>query len=183
MGNEVLTNLSDYDRLKEINIELGNITHRRKACRGKTSLFGALGGVLLAASVIGIIHGLLNSNSDWTANRNSPVYEVAAQDKSRFEVSLPVSIAGILAGLALFVFAKTKCSEGVELHQRQWKLIGEMRVLRDKMYPHEIKKRDWGPKKGVSEEVHTHPLEPDAVRNEYVGVYSPPGSHKSVPSG
>ena len=180
MVNEVLTNLSDYDRLKEINTQLGDISHRKKACRGRTSLFGALGGVLLAVSVIGIIHGLLNSNSDWTANRNSPVYEVAAEDSSLFDISLPVSIAGIVIGLGLFFLAKSKCSENANLHQREWKLIGEMRVLRDKMYPHEFKKRDWGPKKEKVDETHSHPLEPDAVRNEYVGVYSPPGSHKTA---
>lgn len=182
MVNEVLTNLSDYDRLKQINAELGNISHRRKACRGKTSLFGAFGGVLLAASVIGIIHGLLNSNSDWTQNRHSPVFEVAVQDRSTFEVSLPVSITGIVIGLGLFVVARMKCSEGAELHRQEWKLISEMRNLRDKMYPHEVKKHDWGPKKKVDES-HIHPLEPDQVRSEYVGLYSPPGSHKSAASG
>ena len=180
MGNEVLTDLSDYDRLKQINRELGNISHRRKACRGKTGLFGALGGILLAVSLIGVIHGLLNKNSDWTANVNSPVYRVAAEDRSTFRISVPVSIAGVVLGLGLFVVARSKCAEGVDLHRREWKLIAEMRELRDKMYPHEVKKEYWGPKKKRETPPHDHPLQPDEVRNEYVGIYSPPGSHKST---
>ena len=183
MVDQKPANLSDYDRLKEINNELGALSHRRKACRGRTSLFGALGGVLLAASVIGIIHGLLNRNSDWAMNPESPVYQVIAEERSLISVPVPVSIAGMVFGLGLLVVARSRCSEGADLHRREWKLIAEMRQLRDRMYPHEVSKEHWGPKREREAPAHDRPLLPEEARGEYVGLYSPPGSRKSSAAG
>jgi hypothetical protein len=178
MAGVAVTNLSDYDRLKEINTELSDISHKRKACRLKTSLFGAFGGIILAASSIALFHNLLNSNNDWARNTNSPIHQEVTNDLSGFMIPIPLSIAGYLLGFGLFYLAKTNCAMREQLCDQEWSLMSEMRKLRDKMYPHDIDKRNrkYAPPKPE----YDHPLNPDEARGEYVGVYSPPGSHKEV---
>lgn len=176
------TGLSDYDRLKQINTELGGIASQRKACRMKISIFGALGGMLLSASVISVFHNLLNSSNDWAKNPDSPVHLVVSQDISSFKIPVPVGAGGIILGLGLFLFAKTRCSLENRLSNQEWELVAEMRRLRDKMYPHDIEKHDHR-RFAPPDPDHTVPLNPDTVRGEYVGLYSPPGSHKTAVSG
>ncbi|MCG8429152.1 MAG: hypothetical protein MI754_17490 [Chromatiales bacterium] len=169
--------LSDYDRLKEINHELSSLAKERKACRSKTSIFGAIAGVLLAVSLITLFQNLLNMNNDWEANINSPVHEVVAQDESS-SLFIGLSCLGIVLGLGLFVMARGKCSQAGALNDKERSLVTEMRLLRDKMYVKGEMRDDqrYRPKR----EEQTTPLAPEEVRGEYVGVYSPPGSKNSV---
>jgi len=177
MPNDTNINLSDYDRLKAINLGLSEITHKRKACRRKTNLFGAMGGILLAASIIGFFHNIVNMDDDWANNPNSPVYKIVTHDKSGFKLPIPVSLFGLLAGFTLFYKAKRSCAERDQLCDQEWALNHQMRGLRDQMYPHDIANRER--RHSIASPEHTQPLNADAVRGEYVGVYSPPGSRQA----
>ncbi|MET0106129.1 MAG: hypothetical protein ABW072_13450 [Sedimenticola sp.] len=171
--------LSDYDRLKEINSELSTLGHQRKSCQRKTSVYGAIGGVLLAVSSIALFHNFVNSEDDWASNRDSPVHQEVLRDKSSFKIPVPVALFGYFFGFGLFYMARNSCSLRDQAADQEWALRGEMRALRDTMYPHDIEKSNqrFAPPK---ERGSDHPLEPDAVRVEYIGIYSPPGSHKAT---
>lgn len=173
------TGLADYDRLKEINSKLSTLSHKRKSCQVKTSLFGAFGGILLAASSIALFHNFVNSEDDWASNRDSPVHQEVLKDKSSFKVPIPAAFVGYFLGFGLFLMARNSCSQRDSLSDQEWALKGEMRSLRDAMYPHDIDKNDhrFAPPK---EKGSDHPLNPDEVRGEYIGIYSPPGSHKAT---
>ncbi|PLY14611.1 MAG: hypothetical protein C0631_10160 [Sedimenticola sp.] len=177
MQSDNKTTLSDYARLKVINSELSIIAHQKKECRSKTSIFGGIAGVLLAVSMIALFQNLLSKNNDWQINANSPVYEEASQDQAS-TVVIVLSGIGIVVGVGLFFVARGKCTEANTLNDNEKSLVGEMRMLRDKMYVKEQQKSDhkFKPKNDQANQ----PLGPDDARNEYVGVYSPPGSHKGV---
>ncbi|MES9962059.1 MAG: hypothetical protein ABW116_00805 [Candidatus Sedimenticola sp. 20ELBAFRAG] len=179
MGSAANTGFSDYDRLKEINLELSTLGHKKKSCQLKTSLFGALGGVVLAASSIALFHNFVNSEDDWANNRNSPVHQQVMEDASSFKVPVYVSLFGYAIGLGLFFMAKSSCTNRDQIGDMVWALKGEMRSLRDQMYPHDVEKdnKRFAPPK---EKGSDHLLDADEVRGEYIGIYNPPGSHKAT---
>lgn len=174
MVSKVDNKLSDYDRLKTINLELSAITHKRSACRRKTSLYGALGGILLAASSIGFFHNIVNMDDEWTNNPNSPVYQEVSSDQTSFKLPIPVAFFGLFIGFGLFYKAKTNCAERELLCNREWTLNNQMRGLRDQMYPHNMAHLE--KRHGSHKPEHKQPLNPEEARGEYVGVYSPPGT-------
>lgn len=177
MSDESKTQYLDSSRLKQVNLELGRLAGEHKACRINSGLFSGLGAVVLAVSLLGLIHLLPAGASDWTQNPNSPVYAIAAQDESTFAVKAVLVAIGFFTGLAFLLKARLQCSRQRNLWQLEGDLRTEMRQLRDRLYivdqvhaPHEPHpRRDIGP---------TAPLDPDAARGEYVGVYNPPASHR-----
>jgi len=179
MVQEAQAHQPEYDRLKEINSELSEIAHHRKECRGKTNIFAVLGSIVLAASVLGLIQTVISEDDDWSANPNSPVHSIVSEDKSSTEIIVPISVTGILIGLGLFARVRSKTCQCNDLDQKSQGLVEEMRTLRDQMYPREAEKRDmrYAPPKHAPE--HPLPMDPDEVRGEYAGVYSPPGSHRT----
>jgi hypothetical protein len=170
----------DSSRLKQVNLELGHLASKHKACRLNSGLFSILGAIVLAISVLGLIHLLPAGGDDWTQNPDSPVYAIAAKEESLFTVKAVMVAIGFVAGLALLFFARLQCSRQRALWQHEGTLRSEMRELRDRLYvidqvhsAHEShSNRPAGP---------TAPLAPDEARGEYVGIYNPPTSHRDHP--
>jgi hypothetical protein len=167
----------DSSRLKQVNLELGHLKSKHKACRLNSGIFSIVGAVLLAVSLLGLIHLLPAGANDWTQNPDSPVYAIAAQEESLFKLKAIMVVIGFATGLGLLYFARLQCSRQSNLWQREGDLLTEMRELRDRLYvvdqvhsAHEHHpERHTGP---------TAPLDPDDARGEYVGVYNPPASHR-----
>jgi hypothetical protein len=167
----------DSSRLKHVNLELGKLASKHKACRLNSGIFSGLCAVVLAISLVGLIHLLPAGTADWTQNPNSPVYAIAAQDQSAFMLKAVLVTIGFITSLGFLYTARLQCSQQRSLWQREDDLRREMRQLRDKLYvvdqlhsahePHPT--RQLG---------HTAPLDPDEARGEYVGVYNPVASHR-----
>ena len=167
----------DGNRLKQLNLELGQLARKHKACRLNSRLFSGLGAVVLVISLLGLIHLLPSGVSDWAQNPNSPVYAIAIQDQSAHMLRAVVVAVGLVAGLALLYTARLRCSERRSLWKREGDLRKEMRRIRDELYVvdqlHSV--HEAHPKRHP---VPTAPLNPDEARGEYVGLYNPPASHR-----
>ena len=177
MAEEFQPRYVDSSRLKQVNLEIGQLAHKHRACRLNSGLFSILGAAVLTISVLGLIHVLPAGADDWAQNPDSPVYEIAAQHQS-FSVVKAVFVGlGFVTGLTLLYHARTQCSRQRSLWRRESDLRKEMRELRDRLY--------------IVDQVHTvaestpkhhtapaAPLDPDEARGEYVRVYNPPASHR-----
>ncbi len=178
MANKIETQFVDSSRLKQVNLELGRLASQHRACRLNSGIFSGVGAVILALSLLGLIHILPAGADDWTQNPDSPVYAIAAQEVSSLPIKTALVAMGFATGLAFVFTARRKCSQQRSLWQREGELRTEMRQLRDELYivdqlhaanePH--------PKRDLE---HPKPLDPDEARGEYVGVYNPPQSHRS----
>ena len=177
MADESEPQYVDSSRLKQVNLELGGLASKHKACRLNSGVYSALGAVVLAISLLGLIHLFPAGASDWTQNPNSPVYEIAAQNERAFALKSMMVTVGFVAGLAFLYTARSQCKKQRGLWRREDKLRKEMRQLRDRLYVlgqmHPVHEPD--PKRQVGQ---TTPLEPDEARGEYVGVYNPPASRR-----
>jgi hypothetical protein len=177
MADEQGPQYKDSSRLKQVNLELGGLANKHKACRLNSGIFSILGAVVLAISVLGLIHLLPAASDDWTQNPDSPVYAIAAQEKNVFELKAIFVAIGFVTGLTLLYKARAQCSQQRGLWQREKSLRGEMRQLRDRLYVvdqlHSVHEPQ--PNRHVGQ---TTPLDPDDARGEYVGVYNPPVSHR-----
>lgn len=168
----------DCSRLKQVNLELGQLASEHKACRLNSGIFSGLGAVVLAISLLGLIHLMPSGAGDWTQNPDSPVYAIAAQDQGAYMLKAVVVACGFATGLAFLYRARLQCSQQRSLWQREGDLRREMRQMRDELYvvdqvstvhrPH--------PK---SHPGQLAPLNPDEARGEYVGFYNPPASHRN----
>lgn len=167
----------DSSRLKQVNLELGRLAHKHKACRLNSGLFSILGATVLTISVLGLIHVLPAGAGDWTQNPDSPVYEIAAQEQGGFTGKAVLVAIGFATGLAFLYHARTQCTRQRTLWRREGDLRKEMRELRDRLYivdqVHNV--ADAAPKHAAAPAA---PLDPDEARGEYVGVYNPPESHR-----
>ena len=169
---------ADSSRLKQVNLELGRLANRHKACRVNTALTSGLGAVVLAISLLGLVHLLPAGADDWTQNPNSPVYAIAVEHQATATLKGVLVVMGFATGLGLLFTARFQCAQQHRLWQREVGLREEMRLIRDRLYvadqlqsmlePH--------PKR---QPVQAAPLGPDEARGEYVGVYNPPASHRS----
>ena len=179
MTDKLETRYVDSSRLKQVNLELGRLATKHKACRVNSGIFSAVGAIILAFSVLGLIHIMPAGADDWTQNPDSPVYAIAAREESTFPIKAILVAIGFATGLAFVYTARLKCSQQRSLWQREGELRTEMRQLRDELYivdqlhaanePHAKR----GPE-------HPKPLDPDEARGEYVGVYNPPQSRHSA---
>jgi hypothetical protein len=170
---------ADSGRLKQVNLELGRLAKEHHACRVNSFGFSAFGAVVLAISALGLIHMLPAGGSDWTRNPNSPVYSVAVKHQ---HTSMPEAVlvaSGFVMGLVLLYRARTKCSRQRRLWKQEGDLRKEMRRLRDKLYVSDrpLAAQHPHPHRHAG---HTAPLDPDAARGEYVGIYNPAGSHREL---
>lgn len=167
----------DSGRLKQVNLELGRLASRHRACRVNSAVTSGLGAVVLAISVLGLIHVLPAGGDAWTQNPNSPVYAIASQEQDAAVLKGVLVAFGFAAGLGFLFTARFQCAQQSRLWQEEGDLREEMRQIRDRLYvadqlhsmhePHP--KRHSG---------HAAPLDPDEARGEYVGVYNPPASHR-----
>lgn len=168
----------DSSRLKQVNLEIGRLASKHKACRLNSAVTSGFGAVVLTISLLGLVHLLPAGGDDWTQNPNSPVYAIAAQHESTSTLKGVLVVFGFITGLGFLFSARLQCSKQRRLWQREGALRDEMRQIRDRLYvadqvqsmhePH--------PKRHSGQ---TEPLDPDAARGEYVGVYNPPASHRN----
>ena len=178
MSKGVKTQFDDSSRLKQVNLELGQLAQQHKACRKNTGIYSAVGAVTLVLSLLGLMHLFPSGASDWTQNPNSPVYEIAVQDQGAFLPKAVIVAAGFLIGLLAVYRARQKCTEQRGLWEREGDLRKEMRRLRDRLYIVDQVHANTEPhhRHGPRQEV---PLAPDDVRGEYVGLYNPPSSQRA----
>lgn len=168
----------DSGRLKQVNLELGRLASRHRSCRVNSAVTSGLGAVVLAISVLGLIHVLPAGGDAWTQNPNSPVYAIASQEQDAAVLKGVLVAFGFAAGLGFLFMARFQCAQQSRLWQEEGDLREEMRQIRDRLYvadqlhsmhePH--------PRRHLG---HAAPLDPDEARGEYVGVYNPPASHRS----
>ena len=158
-------------RLKQINLELGQLSHEHKACQLNSGLLGALGGVILAASALGLITLLLSSDADWARNPDSPVYEMAMEEvQDSTWLGLLVAV-GFVTGAGIFYKARSQCAKKQRLWKREGDLRGEMRHIRDRLYASDLPHHPTG---GAPRHAgHATPLQPEDARGDYVGLYHP----------
>ena len=180
MADQAEPRYVDSSRLKQVNLELGHLAGKHKACRVNSGLFSGLGAVVLALSLLGLIHIFPAGADDWTQNPASPVYAIAVQQEDHFTLKAVLVGIGFFTGLAFVYTARRQCVKQRSLWQREGDLRKEMRELRDRLY--------------VVDQLHGHethtklppehpkPLAPDEARGEYVGVYNPPTSHHRAPA-
>ena len=168
---------ADSRRLKQVNLELGQLAKEHHACRTNSFIFSSFGAVVLAVSVLGLIHLLPAGKSDWARNPDSPAYSVAVQHEHGSMLEAGLVTGGFVTGLVFLYKARTKCSRQSRLWKREGDLRKEMRRLRDKLY---ISDRPLPPQHPHLHRhaEHTEPLDPDPARGEYVGIYNPAGSHR-----
>jgi hypothetical protein len=169
---------ADSSRLKQVNLELGRLASRHKACRVNSAVTSGLGAVILAISLLGLVHLLPAGADDWTQNPDSPVYAIATQHQSTATLKSILVALGFATGLGFLFAARFQCAQQRRVWQREGDLRDEMRRIRDRLYvadqvqslhePH--------PKRPVGQ---VAPLDPDQARGEYVGVYNPPASHRN----
>jgi len=168
---------ADSSRLKQVNLELGQLAREHNAYRLNSFSFSALGSVVLAISMVGLIHlGPVGVN-DWTRNPDSPVYAVAAEQQDASMLEAVLVAGGFVTGLGLIYRARRQYSKQHRLSKEEGDLRREMRQLRDKLYVvdqlHSV--HEPNPKRHLGQAV---PLDPDEARGEYVGIYNPPASHR-----
>jgi len=167
---------ADSARLKQLNLELGQLSHKHKACQLNSGLLGALGGVILALSALGLITLLLANDDDWARNPDSPVHAIATAQEQQSTWLAVLVAAGFLSGIGVFYKARTQCSKQRRLWKREGDLLSEMRRIRDKLYATNLPHTPHSSTDHRPAE-HPAPLQPDEARGEYVGVYNPPSSH------
>lgn len=162
----------DSSRLKQVNLELGQLAKEHKSCRVNSFSFSALGAVILTISLVGLVQILPTGGKDWTHNPNSPVYEIAAEQESASAIKIILVVGGFLTGLGLFYRARTQCTKQRLLWRREGDLQQEMRRLRDRLYvvDQPLPGHDAHPHRPVGQ---TSPLDAVETRGEYVGVYNP----------
>lgn len=167
---------ADSSRLKQVNLEIGRIAHRHKACRVNSALTSVLGAVVLAISLVGLVHLLPAGADDWTQNPDSPVYAIAVEHQGANMVKGVLVVFGFVAGMSLLFTARFQCAQQRRLWQREGDLREEMREIRDRLYVADQLQsmHEPSPKRPLVESL---PLDPNAARDEYVGVYNPPASH------
>jgi hypothetical protein len=177
MANEFEPTSVDSSRLKQLNLELGQLASKHKACRLNSGIFSGLGAVVLVISLLGLIHLLPSGVDDWTENPNSPVYAIAIQDQSAIMLRGVVVAVGLVTGLAFLYTARLRCSQRRSLWKREGDLRREMRRMRDELYIVDQLQsvHETHPKRHLAQ---TAPLNPDEARGEYVGLYNPPASHR-----
>jgi len=159
-------------RLKQINLELGQLSHEHKACQLNSGLLGALGGVILAASALGLITLLLSSDADWARNPDSPVYDMAVEELQDSRWLGLLVAAGFVTGAGIFYKARSQCAKKQRLWKREGDLRSEMRRIRDRLYASDLPHHPTG---GAAPRhaAHATPLQPEDARGEYVGLYNP----------
>jgi hypothetical protein len=177
MTSQLKSGYVDSSRLKQVNLELGHLASRHKACRLNSGIFSVLGAVVLTVSMVGLIHLLPAGAGDWAQNPDSPVYSLAEQEKRGFMPKALMVGIGFITGLALLYSARRQCSQQRNLWKREGDLRDEMRLLRDRLYAvdqlHAVHEPHHRRQPGS-----TAPLDPEEARGEYVGVYNPStGSH------
>lgn len=177
MINTIDPQQADSDRLKQVNLALGQLAREHHACRINTFSFSVFSAVVLAFSVLGLIHLLPSGGNDWTRNPNSPVYSVAVQHEHASVLEVLMVAGGFVMGLGFLYKARTKCSTQRRLWKQEGDLRKEMRRLRDKLYVSgsSLSAQHLHPHRHAGQ---TKPLDPDAARGEYIGLYNPPGSHR-----
>ena len=164
-------------RLKQVNLELGQLAKEHHACRLNSFAFTAVAAVVLTLSVLGLIHLLPAGENDWTRNPDSPVYAIAAQHEEMSALKTALIVGGFVVGLGLLYKARRQCSKQRRLWKREGALRTEMRRLRDKLYVVDLPHPPH-PAHHMLDAGNTAPLDPDEARGEYVGVYNPPASHR-----
>jgi hypothetical protein len=181
MSDQAETRYVDSSRLKQVNLELGQLAGKHKSCRVNSGLFSGLGAVILAISVLGLIHIFPAGADDWTQNPNSPVYEIAVERETHFTLKAALVGLGFFAGLAFVVTARQQCVRQRSLWKRESDLRSEMREIRDQLYIlDQAQAYPSRPKHQVA--THEQPLDAVEARGEYVGVYNPPkGRRESRP--
>lgn len=170
----------DSSRLKQVNLELGQLASKHKACRLNSGLFSGLGAVILAISLVGLVNILPSGSNDWAQNPDSPVYELAVQNENLYTLKVVLVSIGFVVGLGFIVNARRQCVMQRGLWQREGDLRKEMRTLRDQLYV--VDRKHPGephPKRAVE---HPQPLDADEARGEYVGVYNPPSGRQEASS-
>jgi len=173
MSKRPLSNASDSDRLKQINLELGGLKHRHNTCRINARFYGVLAAILITASTVGTVHKSLANDADWAKNPDSPVYHLATQEKPDSWLPMALIILGYLAGLGMIYKARNNCSSQRKLWDHESRLRVEMQKIRDKMYIREsVHTRQ--PQHRAHPPAHTQPLTPDEASKEYAGTYAPP---------
>ena len=167
----------DSSRLKQVNLQLGQLVREHNASRLNSFSFSVLGAVVLAISVVGLIHlGPVGVN-DWTRNPDSPVYAIAAEQQRASMLEAVLVAFGFVTGLGLMYRARRQYSKQHRLWKEEGDLRREMRQLRDRLYVvdqlHSV--HEPHPKRHLGQAM---PLDPDEARGEYVGIYNPPASHR-----
>lgn len=168
---------ADAENLNQKNQELAGLRREHGRCKRKTSLYGALGGILLALSCLGSFKYIVSQETDWSKNPNSPVYEIARQNETRFQVPLYVLLGGVGLGLGMFFKARKHFVSQEQLWFKQNLLILEIRELRDRLYPRQASA---APQVHTISVENTQPLQAGEAREEYFGVYSPPEQMSSI---
>ena len=167
----------DSRRLKRVNLELGQLAREHNACRLNSFSFSALGSVVLAISVVGLIHLVPVGVNDWARNPDSPVYAIAVEQDDASIVGAVLVVIGFVTGLGLIYRARRQCAKQHRLWKEEGDLRREMRQLRDKLYAvdqlHSV--HEPHPERHLG---RAAPLAPDEARGEYVGIYNPPASHR-----
>jgi uncharacterized membrane protein YidH (DUF202 family) len=169
------SNHLDGRRLKELNLELGDLAREHRACRVNSFTFSALAAVLLGVSVLLLVQLISAGANNWTQNPNSPVYAIALEQSDNAPVKAVVVFFAIVAALGLVYRARAQCSKQRRLWNRETDLLTEMRRIRDRLYVADQPR--------PATEIRQHrpprqptPLDPDEARGEYVGLYNPPAS-------
>jgi hypothetical protein len=177
MANKFEPKSVDSSRLKQLNLELGQLASKHQACRLNSGIYSGLGAVVLVISLLGLIHLLPSGVDDWTQNPDSPVYAIAMQEQSALMLRGVVVAVGLITGLAFLYTARLRCSQRRSLWKRESDLRRELRKMRDALYVvdqlHAM--HEAHPKRHLTQMA---PLAPDEARGEYVGLYSPPASHR-----
>jgi hypothetical protein len=174
MSKQTFHNVSDSERLKQINLELGGLKHKHNTCRMNARFYGVLAAILLTTSTVGMIHLMLADDADWAQNPDSPVYQLATQREGK-NTWLPISliVLGYLGGAGMLFKARNNCTSQKGLWDHETDLRVEMQELRDKLY---ITEAVHSPHPHHVEHPPTHkaPLTPEEARKEYAGTYTPP---------
>jgi hypothetical protein len=172
MSKQIFHNVSDSERLKQINLELGGLKHRHNTCRMNARFYGVLAAVLITASTVGLIHQSLADDADWAQNPDSPVYQLATKEKHNTWLPLTLIVLGYLGGLGMIFRARHNCSSQKGLWDRETNLRVEMQEIRDKMYVKDAVQHPH-PHHGDHPPTHAEPLTPEEARKEYAGTYTP----------
>jgi len=173
MSKQTFHNVSDSERLKQINLELGGLKHKHNTCRMNTRFYGALAAVLFTASSIGLINLMLADDTDWAQNPDSPVYQLATKQKENTWLPITLIVLGFVGGSSMLFKARNNCSSQRGLWDRETDLRNEMQELRDRLYVTDAVKNPT-PQHVEHPPTHSKPLTPEEARDEYVGTYTPP---------